>query len=66
MQGIYMVSSSDDGAIGDDGVLDDHDNPVLDDKAFTLPVALPDALLVHDLHIGSDPGVLVHNRPSHG
>ena len=56
---------SDDGPIWDDGVLDDHNDAVLDDKALLLTIGFPHAFLVDDLAVGANAGVLVDDGLAH-
>ena len=50
---------SDHSATGNDAVLDDDNNAILDDKTLILPVGFPHAILVQDLDVAPDACILV-------
>ena len=51
---------------GDDGILDNNDDAILDYPSVRLPVGLFDALLVDDLAIFTNAGVLVNDSTADG
>ena len=46
-------------ATGNDAVLDDDNNAILDDETLILPVGFPHAILVQDLDVAADACILV-------
>jgi hypothetical protein len=43
-------------------VLDDHDDPVLDDETELFPATFDYIFSIHDLYVAADSGVLVDDR----
>ena len=53
----------DNGAVGDDGILADDNNTILDDVAICLAVNRIHVVLVYDLDVHTNAGVLVNDGP---
>mmetsp|Transcript_22098 Transcript_22098/g.57586 ORF Transcript_22098/g.57586 Transcript_22098/m.57586 type:complete len:367 (+) Transcript_22098:824-1924(+) len=60
-----MGARLNDGAVGDNGVLAHHNDAILDDVALLLLVGLHHVVLVHNLAVGADAGILVDDRLLH-